>query len=169
MAGPSAGSAQERARRIARRRGRARIDLRGGGPWRHFELGDSAFVTSLLLLFSSLVGESQLWPRGYAPITIEPHLADRLGFASLAFLPLQAWITDLYLRARTPFPQALPRRWVAARRIAAALPGFGLLLIPLWRRWVQSRPLALPPLDLGATPRRATSSSRTLQWGLPPS
>ncbi|MEP7009984.1 MAG: hypothetical protein ABJC13_06655 [Acidobacteriota bacterium] len=167
VASPSAGSTKERAQRIARRRFRARIDLRGGGPWRHFELGDSAFVSSMLLLVGGLVGESQLWPRGYAPITIEPQIANLLGAASLAFLPLQAWIADGYLEAKTPFPRTLPRLWIAARRIASAIPGLGLVLIPAWRRFVERRMSAIPPLDLGAAARQTPRSDSGLRLGVP--
>ena len=151
--------AQERARGIARRRKSTRHDLRGGGPWRHFDLDFSAGISSMVLLGGLLVGESQLWPHGFSPVSFSPRLAQTLGIASLAFLPIQAWLMDQYLSAKTPFPKALPARWTAVRRLVAAVPGLGLVLIPAWRRFVERNASPPPPLALDASPRSRTAES----------
>ncbi|HXU30601.1 MAG TPA: hypothetical protein VN851_08510, partial [Thermoanaerobaculia bacterium] len=170
--GEPAGTARERAERIARRRRSTRTDLRGGGPWRHFDLEFSGGISGLILLAGGLLGETQLWPRGFSPVSFEPRLADVLGALSLALLPLQALLMDRYLDAKTPFPGALPSRQLAARRLLATIPGLGLVLIPAWRRVVELRPSAPPLLDLTANPRLPAhgigrAAARAMQYGLP--
>ena len=128
-----------RAEEVYRRWRRTSLDIMGRSSWTGWLLEDAAFFLSLASAMMLLLLEPALWFRGWPPFAFDDRVLSWLAPSFLA-MPIQGWLLDRFLSAKTPAERAMPRWLLVARFVAASVPLFSFALLPAWKRLLERQP-----------------------------
>lgn len=157
-----------RAEEVHRRWRRTSLDVMGRSSWGGWTPEDATFIVSLVSAVVLLLLEPALWFRDWPPPFIGDRVLDWLAPSFLA-MPLQGWLLDRFLSAKTPAARAMPRWLLIVRFVAGSFPLFSFALLPAWRMLLERRPRWAfqghrpgPSLSLSPSPSRSRSPGRLL-------